>query len=143
MEIVSVLKIHGSVDSSVPIILPAQVWIQSTPSMPISIIAKFVLYLSWHCEKNTIKQKSRVWPTFKNTLFYCCQPSCQKCSYKWAKLYRIIGGRVSLLASTYLRLSVANFPKRSLRDILLILTSFTWRRKNDVKCDVLTDGHFV
>ena len=54
---------HSSVDSFAPTILPPRVWVPSTPSMLLSFIVKFVLYLS--CEKNKIKQKrGRVWPNF-------------------------------------------------------------------------------
>ena len=57
---------HSSVGSSVPSILPPRVQLPSTPSLLLSSIVKFVLYLSLHCEKNENKQKrGRVWPIFK------------------------------------------------------------------------------
>ena len=46
---------HSSVDLSVPTILLPQVRVPITPSMLLSFIAKFVLFLS--CEKNENKQK--------------------------------------------------------------------------------------
>ena len=46
---------HSSVDSSAPTILPPRVRVPSTPSMLLSFIVKFVLYLS--CEKNEINKK--------------------------------------------------------------------------------------
>ena len=46
---------HCSVDSSAPTILPPWVTVPSTPSMLLSYIVKFVLYLS--CEKNETKQQ--------------------------------------------------------------------------------------
>ena len=46
---------RSSVDSSMPTILPRRVRIPSTPSMLLSFIVKFVLYLS--CERNQNKQK--------------------------------------------------------------------------------------
>ena len=60
---------HSSVDSSAPTILPPSVWVPSTPSMLLSFMVKFVLYLS--CEKNEINKKrpglarlsgGRYWP---------------------------------------------------------------------------------
>ena len=56
---------HSSVDSSAPIILPPWVQIQSTPSLLLSFIVKFMLYLS--CKK--------VWPIFKKTLSGCYENS--------------------------------------------------------------------
>ena len=56
---------HSSVDSSAPIILPPWVQIQSTPSLLLSFIVKFMLYLS--CKK--------VWPIFKKTLSGCYEIS--------------------------------------------------------------------
>ena len=46
---------YSSVDPSAPTILPPQARVLSTPSMLLSFIAKFVLYLS--CETNKKKQK--------------------------------------------------------------------------------------
>ena len=48
---------HSSVDSSALFILLPLVWLPNTPSMLVSFIVKFVLYLSLYCEKNEIKQK--------------------------------------------------------------------------------------
>ena len=42
---------HSSVDSSAPSIMPPRVRLPSTPSMLLSFIVKFVLYLSLCCEK--------------------------------------------------------------------------------------------
>ena len=42
---------HSSVDSSVPSIMLPQVRLPSTPSMLLSFIVRFVLYLSLCCEK--------------------------------------------------------------------------------------------
>ena len=58
---------HSSGDSSAPTILPPQVWVPSTPSMLLSFIVKFVLYLP--CEKNENKQKeARFSPFFKTSV---------------------------------------------------------------------------
>ena len=46
---------HSSVDSSAPTILPPWVRFPSTPTMLLSFIVKFVLYLS--CENNEINKK--------------------------------------------------------------------------------------
>ena len=46
---------HSSVNSSAPTILPPRVRVPSTPSMLLSFIVTFVLYLS--CEKNEINKK--------------------------------------------------------------------------------------
>ena len=54
--------IGSSVDSSALSILPPQVQLPSTPSMPISFIVKFVHYLSLQCEKRTKINKKR--PSF-------------------------------------------------------------------------------
>ena len=57
---------HSSVDSSAPSIMPPRVRLPSTPSMLLSFIVKFVLYLSLLCEKNENKPKrGRVWPILK------------------------------------------------------------------------------
>ena len=57
---------HSSVDSSVPSILPPWVRLPSTPSMLLSFMVKFVLYLSLQCEKRTkINKIGRIWPIFK------------------------------------------------------------------------------
>ena len=56
---------HSSVDSSALSIMPPRVQLPSTPSMLLSFIVKFVLYLSLRCEKNENKPKrGRVWPIF-------------------------------------------------------------------------------
>ena len=55
---------YSSADPSAPTILPPQARVLSTPSMLLSFIAKFVLYLS--CEKNENKQRGPVWLIFKN-----------------------------------------------------------------------------
>ena len=54
--------IGSSVDSSALSILPPQVQLPSTPSMPISFIVKFVHYLYLQCEKRTKINKKR--PSF-------------------------------------------------------------------------------
>ena len=61
---------HSSVDSSAPSILPPQVRLPGMPSLLLSFIAKFVLYLSMQCEKRTKINKKQVWPIFlkKNRL---------------------------------------------------------------------------
>ena len=56
---------HSSVDSNAPSIMPPRVQLSSTPSMLLSFIVKFLLYLSLRCEKNENKPKrGRVWPIF-------------------------------------------------------------------------------
>ena len=50
---------YSSMDSSAPSILPPWFRVPSTPSMVSSLIAKFLLHLSLHCEKNEKVNKRR------------------------------------------------------------------------------------
>ena len=84
---------HSYVVLSAPTILRPRVWIQSTPSMVISIRVKFVLYLS--CKKNENKQKRGRVRHIKKLHFGMRQ--YEKCSNKLTGLHpEILGFELKL-----------------------------------------------
>ena len=69
-------NVYSSVDSSELSILPPRVRFPSTPSALLSLIVKFLLYLSLHFEKDENKQKrDRVRP-LKSTELYLRHFNC-------------------------------------------------------------------